>query len=108
MFEIRRILSAEDLVVRTEEEQASAGLRGDITRDSDGHHVAVSTVSGMTAVIREDGGGRGRMFNRRAVKFPPGEPSRHLSVLVLELDGVRVYINEHTNTILMTKEDLAL
>ena len=107
MFELVRVKSAEDLAVLPESEQLALGCSGGITRDEHGMHTAKS-AAGMTVCIREQGGGQGRMFLRRAIKFPPDRPSFEVSALVAELDGVRVYVDEERQTIIVTREELQL
>jgi hypothetical protein len=107
MFEIARQIISEPLENLSDSEKLQKNQAGDLTRDARGNHTAFSDSSGMVATIREAGGGSGRMFLRRAVKYPPNDaPPRHINILVLELDGVRVYIDEDTRTVVMTKEDL--
>lgn len=107
MFEIRRVLTSDDLSKLDPLVQEQFGLEGRITRGEDGCHSAASP-KGLVATIREHGGGRGRIFNRRAFKIPSDRPIYSVDVLVMELDGVRVYIDDDTGTIIMTKEDLQL
>lgn len=107
MFEIIRRTRPEDTEALSDSEKLAKNAAGDLTRDEKGCHTAVSDTTGTIAGIREAGGGVGRMFNRRAVKYPPNDaPPIHINVLVLELDGVRAYIDESTRTIIMTREDL--
>lgn len=61
---------------------------------------ALATDGGKRVVV--DGG---KAFNRRAIKkhLKTGE-TEHLSLLVCDLDGVRVYVNGDKITV--TKQDL--
>lgn len=80
---------------------------GALTRDADNQHHALSSL-GTKICIREADGSKGKMFLRRAVKFPSDGPAYHVDVLIAELNGVRVYIDERSNAVIVTTEDLSL
>jgi hypothetical protein len=106
-FELVRQYTSEQLELFPVEKRQEMWNAGDLTRDADNQHHAVG-ASGIKVSIRETDGARGRMFVRRAVKFPSDGPSYQVDVLVAELDGVRVYVDERNSAVIITREDLML
>lgn len=75
-----------------------------ISEDESGKHAV-----GHGMVVTVDGDGR--IFHRRCIKMPMGQVSEEFqkrdSILVAEVDGVRVFIKPPGN-IIVTKKDLML
>lgn len=106
-FEIVRQFTSEQLEQLPAEQRKSMWESGELTRDADRQHHAVGST-GIKVCIRETDDAKGRMFVRRAVKFPSDGPSYHVDALVAELNGVRVYVDERNNAVIITTEDLLL
>ena len=66
----------------------------------DGSRIAKNPLTSL--VILPDG--ESRLFKRRAIKKCEGKETKFDSILIGELDGVRVYVRD--NQIIMTKQDL--
>lgn len=73
-----------------------------ILKGDDGNHYAHNGRLGLTVADA------GQIFKRRAIKNALGENSKHITWLVGELAGVRVYIQEADDqvTVVMTADDL--
>lgn len=106
-FEVVRQFTSEQLELLPVEKRREMWDAGELTRDADGQHHGVGST-GIKVCIRETDGAKGKMFVRRAVKFPSDGPSYPVDVLVAELAGVRVYVDEKNNAVIITREDLAL
>lgn len=77
-------------------------LEYEIEQRDDGARVASNPVSSLTVLPD----GETRIFKRRAIKTSRGHAPEFRSVLVGELDGVRVYISD--GDVILTRQDLKL
>lgn len=73
----------------------------DIQQQPDGARVA---SNGTTAVQLLEPAGEGRMFRRRAVRGVGGPAPQPVEWLVVELDDVRVYVDQ--GNVIVTRQDL--